>query len=876
MRLLNLLCALLLTLGACFSASAKKAKATINTRCEYLASPLGIDTPAPRFTWSITNVDNGFSQASYSIEVATNAKALQKGENLVWQSGLVESGNTLATYAGKPLQSCTQYCWRVTITNTDGDKFVSPIGVFETAIIDPSLWEAKWISDGRDKEVEAAPMLRKAFSIDKKIARARLYVSATGYYEMFINGKRVGENFLDPGFTAYDRRNLYVTHDVTKLLSRGNNAISAVLGNGFANCQSRAVWNFEKASWRKRPALLCQMLVTYTDGTTQTFITDNSWSTTTGPYTYNNIYSGDRYDASLEIDGWKSAKFNDSNWQKAVVTPAPSPILQAQTMPAIQINDELKPVLLKNIDNRIFVFDMGKNIAGLCRLTVKNADGVKFTLRHGELLKTDGTLEPGNIDVYYRPEKPGEVFQCDEFTARGNAQTSFTPQFSYHGFRYVQVECSEPYELSAENLTGLHIHTNLTPVGSFHCSNELLNKIYRATCLSYVNNAHSIPTDCPQREKNGWTADAWVSTDLGLLNYDGIKFYEKWMTDFIDNQRENGDIAGIVPTYDWGYGEWPGPVWDAALTIIPDLIYRYYGDSRCIEALYPTMLRHMECLRNWEKEGGFLDFGLGDWVFWKDQTSNEFTSTLYYYNNCLLMAKFADLLGNDKSWFVEKAAILKNNINSKFFNAETNSYAEGTQTAQAMALYMGIVPPEKELAVAERLHKIVKDNNYFLNFGLLGSKSVPAMLTKYGYVDAAYKMITKTEAPSWGYWVETMGHTTLAETWTLSPQFNDASLDHVFMGDVIAWMQNTLAGINGVEPGFKHIKIAPHFIPDLQFVEGHYNSVLGPVMSEWHRNGEQIILTVTIPVGATATIEAGEINTQVGSGTHTFTINKPL
>ena len=343
------------------------------------------------------------------------------------------------------------------------------------------------------------------------------------------------------------------------------------------------------------------------------------------------------------------------------------------------------------------------------------------------------------------------------------------------------------------------------------------------------------------------------------------------MNDIIDNQREAGEISGIIPSSGWGYGEWPGPVWDAVMFIIPNALYDYYGESRSIERLYPTMLRYLDYLKTKEKDG-YLPFGLGDWVYWKATTNNEYTSTAYYYLDYKLMARFASLLGKDATPYQEKANTLKSLINQKFFNAETGVYAEGTQTAQALALYLGLVPEGKEQLVADKLREVVAGNNYFLDFGLLGSKTVPAMLTKYGYIEDVMKMITKTEAPSWGYWVETMGYSTLPETWTLSPKFADASLNHVFMGDVSAWMMNQLAGINhdDSDPGFRHIRITPHFVKELDWAKGEYHSVRGRIASEWKREGDKVMLTVTIPADCSADIVVGDQTETASAGTHTF------
>lgn len=747
---------LLITLSMmCYGKSKVK---VVNVQCEYLDSPIGIDVSRPRFTWALDGDAYDIAQLSYRLEIASKPELLANHQADIWDTGKRERNlSTRVVYQGdKELEAHKKYYWQVTVWDFWNNKAsTSEIQTFETAKIKPSDWKAKWITDSHDKEFEPAPLFRKEFRVPSKIVSARAYVSGTGYYEMFINGKRVGENFLDPGYTHFDKRILYVTHDITSLVRKGDNTVAAVLGNGFYNCQSKAVWDFEKARWRNRPSLLCELRITYADGTSEVIASDQSWKTNIGAYTYNNIYSGDKYDARKEEDGWKLPHFNDSNWKAVQTTTQPAPLLIAQQMPAIRITEELHPIAMNNLGDSIYIFDFGRNIAGVCKLRVKGEVGTTFTLQHGELLKENGRLEPGNIDVYYKPIKPNEIFQTDVFTLKGTGkQEEFIPQFTYHGFRYVEVKCSRPVKLSARNLTGLFLHTDLEQVGEFSCSNPLLNKIWEATNQSYRGNLHSIPTDCPQREKNGWTADAHAAIDLALLNFNGITFYEKWMNDFIDNQRPNGNISGIIPSDTWGYGDFPGPVWDAALFIIPNALYNYYGETRCIEQLYPTMERYLNYLKPLEKDG-YLTFGLGDWLTYKAETPNEYTSTLFYYQDYKLMAQFASLLGKDATPYREKAETLKNLINKKFFHPESGIYANGTQTAQAIALYMDIVPKDKKELVAEQLHKTVATNNYFLNFGLLGSKTVPAMLTKYGYVEDAYKMVTKTEAPSWGYWVET-------------------------------------------------------------------------------------------------------------------------
>lgn len=844
-----------------------------NIRCEYLVQPIGIDVQLPRFTWEYGKTTHNFIQKAYQIRVASTAQLLEEGNADVWVSDKIMDNFPRAEYSGnKSLLPHARYYWNVTVWDNKGNSIISPTSWFEMGKISPDNWAGQWITDNHDKEFEPAPLFRKEFVAAKKIKYAATYISSTGYYEMFINNKRVGKNFLDPGYTHYDKRVLYTTHDVTSLLQEGNNAVALALGNGFYNCQSRAVWDFEKARWRNRPSLLCEIRIVYADGNTDIIASNDTWKTQTGPYIYNNIYSGDKYDARLEETGWKKAGFDDTQWANSRITESPAPLIVAQQMPSIRITKELTPMSVTSFGDRIYVYDLGENIAGVCKLKVKGEKGTTFTLKHGELLKENGRLEQGNIDIYYRPEKPGEMFQTDIFMLAGNDEEEiFVPQFTYHGFQYVEVECDRPVTLTKENLTGLFFHTDIQQIGQFSCSNPLLNKIWAATNQSYRGNIHSIPTDCPQREKNGWTADAHVTIDLALLNFDGITFYEKWMNDFIDNQRPNGGISGIIPTDTWGYGQWPGPVWDAALFVIPHALYNYYGEKRCIEQLYPTMQKYLNYLKAQEDENGLVTFGIGDWLSYSAHTPTDFTSSLYYYLDYKLMSHFATLLGKDTTPYIDKAEQLRETINKKYYDPETGLYANGTQTAQALPLYLKVVPKGEEQRVVDNLFKMVAENKYFLDFGLLGSKTVLPMLTKYGYVDAAYKMATKTEAPSWGYWVETKGYTTLAETWVMSPEFRDASINHVFMGEISTWMYNALAGINfeKTKPGFEHIIIKPYFIEDLQWVKGAYNSIWGPIKSEWKREGNRIELSVQIPAGTTATIYADK-EYSVGSGVYSY------
>lgn len=865
----------ILTLIGLFSCSNQKDRVEITEmKCEYQTFPIGIDAQKPRFVWNYSSTDNaGFIQKAFKIEIASNKEVLLKNESGdIWSSDLVNSEISFVEYNGEAtLKSHAKYYWKVKAWGASSDKSIeSKIDSFETAKLYQDDWKASWITDQFDKEYGPAPMLRKTFEVNKAVCKARAYVSATAYYQLLINGSDAQVHSLEPGYTHYDKRNLYIIIDVTSLLKEGKNAVGAVLGNGFYNeAAPVATWDFEKARWRDRSKLIMELHVWYTDGSKEVILTDKTWKTSTGASVYNNIYSGERYDARLEKSGWSNPDYDGSTWQQAIETKAPSPLLVAQQVEPVKVVKEIPAVSMKSFGDTLYVFDFGINLTGVCRINLKGEKDTKVTLMHGELKKDNGRIEMRNIDIYYNPMKDIE-FQTDTYYMKGGEVETFAPKFTYHGFQYVEVKSDKPLKFKKEDVTALFMHSAVEQVGHFSCSNELFNKVWEATLRSYVGNLHSIPTDCPQREKNGWTADAHVIIDLALLNYDGIKLYEKWMDDFIDNQLPAGNISGIIPSSGWGYDDWIGPVWDAALFIIPTAIEKYYGDTRTIHKLYATCERYLQYLKNREDANGTVTYGIGDWVFYKAQTPTDYTTTCFYYYDNKLMAHFAEVTGNDPTPYLNKAQSLKEFINTKYFDAEKAIYANGTQAAQAVALGLGIVPEEYTQKVADKLNQIIVDNNYFLDFGVLGSKYVPRVLTEYGYVETVYRMAAKEEAPSWGNWIKS-GLTTLGETWVLSPEFRDASVNHVFLGDISSWMTRSIAGIDCDErvPGFSKIVIKPHYVKDLTWAKGEYKSVRGTIKSEWKREGNKITLMVVIPENTSAIVYTDK-KENVKGGKHTF------
>ncbi len=837
----------------------------VSLRCEYTADPIAIDMATPRLTWTYDS-GQGFVQAGFRVVVC--------GEDGVaaWDSGeRTGSDSRVRIDAEDALQSLRDYFWTVEAWNADRSLVLRSLPAhFRTALLSGKDWTGAWISDGLDKDVAASPMLRREFTLRAGIKAAYLYYSAAAYGVTWINGKRVGDSVIDPGYTDYSKRSLYTVHDVTSLLRPGDNAIGTVLGNGFFNeIQPVATWNFDEAHWRGRARMICQLHVLYKDGTEDVIASDPAWRTCAeGPWVSNNIYSGDVYDARREIAGWTLPGFDDSAWAKAVEVrlfdsdyPAEwqvgvtqmKPRLSAQLCPPVRPTEVLKAVDVKHFGDSVTVFDFGRNIAGLPRLRVRGDAGTVLSLAHGELAYPDGRLNAENISIYYKT-LPGYENQTDTYILSGRGTEQWRPEFTYHGFRYVEVRSSQP--LRSLDVEAEYIHTDVAPVGTFSSSDPRMEQLTEMARRTYLNNLHSIPTDCPTREKNGWEADAYLAIDLALLGFDGFKFYDKWMDDFIDNLTPEGRLSGIIPTAGWGYDDWIGPVWDACAFIIPEALHNYYGDTGVIEKMYPTLEKYLAYLATREEADGGVTYGIGDWVYYDTQTPTAFTSTCFYWLDNTLMAKFARLLGRDGSAYEAKAAQLFDLVNTKYFDPDSCSYANGSMCALGAPLYLGLVPPEYQQRVADNLARKVIDNGYVLDFGSMGSKNVLRMLSKYGHGDVAFRLATGTQAPSWYAWIE-KGYTTLPERWILDEeQWRDSSVDHVFLGDVTAWYINCLAGINfdPERPGFGHVLITPDFVEGLDHISATYRSVRGLVASGWKREGGKVVLTVTLPENTDGTV----------------------
>ncbi len=820
-------------------------------RCEHLATPLGVDALSPRLSWKTAQLQQ---QTAYQLWVATDSIALYTSSTLYWQSERKTSGEQLTTYTGPALQPFTRYYWLVKVWDENSKLHTSNVSWFETGFMHTAKWKGAWIGDGHSMQEKRAGSFLKTITATKKIVRARAYISAGGLYELNINGKKAGNERLNPMFTRYDRRLLYVTHDLTDLLQQGNNYISVSLGNGWFNHQPPAVWFFHEAPWRARPRFCMDIHITYEDGSTHITGTDKSWKAYLNDITQNNIYTGEFQDARLRPIAGNNKPVPDSLLRDVYITSSPSQKIVSQLLHPIRDVDTLSAVDIKKIDAHTYLYNFGKNISGVAELQLSGPRGTKVRLTYTERLDSIGKADQSNIDYHYRPKPDSDPFQIDEFILSGNGTDTFRPLFNYKGFQYVQVHSDTPLAFGKKSVKAYFMHSDVPVKGTIHSSNPLINKIWEATNTSYLGNLFGYPTDCPQREKNGWTGDAHIAIETALYNFDGITVYEKWMNDHQDAQLENGILPAIIPTADWGYNWANGPDWTSTIAIIPWNLYLFYGDKQVLAHSYNSMQRYVDYITS-ISPAGTTDWGLGDWIPIQSVANKELTTSIYYYVDANIMAQAARLLNRtaDIEKYSRLATTIKKAINDKFLNSTTGSYANGLQTELSMALYWGIVPEELKARVAANLAAKVKQDGR-MDVGLLGSKSILNALSENGYADLAYQLASRETYPSWGWWIKN-GATTLYENWRIDAG-SDISMNHIMFGEVSAWFYKCLGGIriDEAHPGFRQFNLQPYFASGLDHFEAKHLSPQGWIRSSWRRQKNIVTYEAEVPANSTATL----------------------
>jgi alpha-L-rhamnosidase len=836
----------------------------VNLQCEYIVNPLGIDATQPRLGWQLADDRMGAKQSAYQLFVGTDSMEVSHAKGNTWQTVKLSDAEQLTSFNGKALQPFTKYFWTVKVWDKDGVAALSKTASFETGMMAMKNWKGAWINDTRNMNLKPAPYFRKGFGVSKKIVAARAYIAVAGLYELYINGEKIGNHRLDPMYTRFDRRTLYVTHDITAQLQQGKNAVGVLLGNGWFNHQSTAVWYFHEAPWRARPEFCMDIRITYADGSIETISSGKDWKTALSPVIFNSIYTAEHYDARLEIPHWNEASFNDSAWKEVNYAAAPSANIVAQVMHPIR-NVETVPVASVNkINDTNYIFNLGRNIAGVSRIKVKGEAGTILRLKHGERLYANGHVDLSNIDVHYRPTDDKDPFQTDIFILKGTgADEEFMPKFNYKGFQYIEVTATKPVALTGQSITGYFMHSDVPPVGNISSSNPTIDKIFKATNNSYLSNLFGYPTDCPQREKNGWTGDAQIAIETGLYSFDGITIYEKWLADHRDEQQPNGVLPSIIPSDGWGYEWGNGPDWTSTIAIIPWNIYLFYGDQKLLQDCYGNIKRYVDHIDALYPTG-LTTWGLGDWVPVKSQSPVELTSTAYYFADATILAKAAKLFGNNEDYkkYSALAQKIQQSFNAKYLDTATCIYGTGLQTEMSVALYWGLVPQAYKAKVATNLAKRVTADGVKLDVGLLGTKAILNALSENGYADLAYQLAARETFPSWGWWIAN-GATTLYENWPINAA-SDISMNHIMFGEIGAWMYKALGGIkpSAEKPGFKNVLLQPYFVKGLDHFTATHKGSYGEISSAWKRTDSGIIYSVIIPANSSATVHLAFANNQ--------------
>ena len=827
-------------------------------RCEYERTPLGLDVEKPRFSWNIDPGVKTSEQTAYRILISSSRQKLSGGVADVWDSDKTESSSSInVTYEGPELESKEDYYWKVKWWNADGEESeYSEIAKFEMGLLSPEEWDGEWVGwpmgdSGREL------LFRKEFELDRSVEKARIYFSAVGLCEVTANGKKATESVMNPGWTDTSSRVLYSTADVTELLVEGKNVIGIRLANG----------------WEPGRKLIAQVYAELRDGSTRLIPTDWSWNVSKGPIINNSIYDGEVYDAREEKPGWNCPKGSDNGsldlleWDKAQLVAPPAGKLISQNQEPIKVVRSVKPETISNPEPDVYVYDLGENIAGWARLKVRGREGNEVKLKYAENLHEDGTVDQRNL----------RNARCvDEYIQKGGGSEEYEPRFTYHGFRYVQVEGLEK-EPEIADLKGKVVRSAVKKIGDFSCSNDLINKIQENVVRGTAGNLHSVPTDSPQRnERLSWLGDVTSYGEESILNFDMAKFYEKWLKDINDAQN---DSTGSVPdTAPFRWGSDPGdPGWGSCYVLLAWNLYNYYGDRRVLKEHYDDLKRWVEFLRDKAEENILAYYSYGDWSppveygkplqreagsdgeggeqeengAFPAETPGELTSTCFYYASTKTLAKIAGELGktDDAGKYKKLSESIEKSFNEKFFRPEAASYSRGSQTCNAMPLYFGMVPDGEEGAVIESLVESVKENDGHLTTGIFGTKYLLLALSKYERTDIAYEIATKKSYPGWGYMIS-KGATTIWERWEYETGAGMNSHNHPMLGSISEWFHKYLAGIRVSlsEPGFRKVIIQPSVVDDLDYVKDSIETQRGTVESGLRKKDDGTIeFQIAIP-----------------------------
>ncbi|KAA6345392.1 hypothetical protein EZS27_007039 [termite gut metagenome] len=866
---------------------------------EMQENPLAISTLQPRFGWNLISGLKGDKQSAYRVIVNENGTKL-------WDSGKVKSDQSqLIAYKGKTLEKGKSYTWTLTIWDVGGKASENKMSAFGIAP-DWSLSKAKWIG-AITREVSKLPIgrrdfhnpsfknkdykdiydnidslalrsinLRKTFDMEKPLEKAIVHVTGLGHYQLSVNGKQVSSDIFTPVWSDYDKTVYYNTYRIDSLLTQGENALGVILGNGFYN----AVGSRYRKLWVTfgPPTLLFEMHVIYKDGTKDVIVSDDSWKYALSPVTFNDIYGGEDYDARLEQEGWNKTSFDDTLWRPVVIQDAPKGVLRAQEMTSVRKMKEYGVVSMTKIDSS-YVLDMGQNLSGYPAIKIVGKRGRQIKLTVGEQLNAETGL--------VSQKQSGGPYTC-YYTLRGDGMELWHPQFTYYGFRYIQIDGADVLSSTEENkplvvdVKSHFIYNSTDENGHFESSNEIFNKTHLLICNAVKSNMQSLFTDCPHREKLGWLEETHLNGPGLLYNWNLTQFYPKLMQDIADGQNANGLIPTIVPQYVVFDDDLDvfrdSPEWGIAGIMIPLLYYQYYGDRSLIDNYFDVMTRYVDHIES-RSTGFIVSHGLGDWYDYGEHRAGfaknspvEVSATAHYYYAASKVSEFAEMIGDKtaEKKYADLAVNIKKAYNNKFFDANTKQYATGSQFCNAISVFMGLVDPKDKAEVLENLKTDIRKHGNRLTTGDVGNRYLFQALALNGENELMYLMHNHEEVPGYGFQLK-FGATSLTEQW--DPR-KGASWNHFMMGQIDEWFFQSLAGIVPETPGFKTFTVQPHPVGNLTWVRANHETLYGNIEVDWKRENGIFGLSVNIPVNTSANIVMPDgTKHMVGSGKHVFEIN---
>ena len=855
------------------------ASAEIHTsalKIQSIIDPTGIGTPNPDLSWQWESDRRGSLQTAYEVLVASSKEKLLQESGDVWSSGKVYSGEQCyVKYKGNTLQSGKTYWWKVKVwDNHQQVSSWSEVARFTMGILHPAEWKAQWITYDTAKAT-AQPVFRKSFTLVKKIKSAVAHISGLGYYELYLNGKKVGDHVLDPGQTNYEDYAFYVTYDITNQLKQGGNVTGVMLGDGWYN--QNKVWGKNGLSYGN-PLMICQLDVEYSDGSKAQIISDQSWQWANGPVIRSNVYGGEVYNAQKEIANWSSDPKAKADWMPVVPAQIHPPKLVAQSLPPIKKMKEIPAKSVNKVSEGTYIFDFGQNFAGWTRLKVCAQKGTTITIRTAEEIDREGQLYTASTGVTATKVEQTEVYTC-----KGGGTEVWEPRFTYHGFRFAEVK-GLPFKPELDFLTGIVVYSSIAEAGSFASSNEQINHLHQLAKWTLTSNLHSIPTDCPAREKCGWLGDAHAMVGMGIYNFGMETFWEKYLYDIRSTSRQESK-GSIYKTWDKQesrikpagipYMIAPGkrlggaasPDWGTTVVQVPWNIYLYYGNLSVLKEFYPDMKRWVNYVDGLAVDN-IVDYGLGDWCppgrIVPLEPPVKISSTAFHYLDLTIIEHAATLLGykEDAGLFKKNRVAVKQAFIDHFYDSQKKTF--GSQTANSMALDFGLVPSGDDKAVSDQIVMTsVEDLDGFLNTGIFGLSRIFKALSQNGNEKTAYDILTKKGYNSFEFMWLKYNATTL---WEILPvdsfylkmknKLSDRSHSHPMQGGYDKWFYECVLGIrpDADAPGFKKIHLEPEMISQLKWAKGEYESGFGIIKSDWETDANLFKWRVTVPANTTAIV----------------------